>query len=484
MLKNINEFSLDRKKDPIKLNQELINYIDNFVKDDNFNDIISWISRATEVSSKSLSCDCKLFIFNQFENIKGKFNYTFKFSNIFISSLKFLFIMIYIRIFSTKKTNIKKTKLIIDDVDKFINIERYNHLNKLIDLILISKVDVGKNFNFYKFSKKTLFLRNKYIKNNLSFIFSIFFKSITLSIKLKTNIIPIIISIIFKYFKYETIFSNIKGDFLLQERHYSTSAIKNEIFKKKGGIITSSMQRNLIQLNGPGMFINCDLLLTLGKKSADNLQQYGCNVKKKIPIGSFYMEDQYYKKKDYNSFPSYDLISFESNQKDTKFHATNEIFFDDMYLHFEWIKKFSTKHPKLRIGIKHKNYITDQREIEMFKDLKNVSHLVNKRDDETDSYHLGAKAKALCTWTSTLGYEFIGNGKDCLYLDPGGRNTAFLRNSKENSLIRVTKYEDFELKVINMIKKGNIFVENSLRDNFCLKSTSVSENIIKAYDQY
>ena len=483
MLKNINQFSLDRKKDPEVLNKILINYIDNFVEDKKFASSIDWLSSEVQISSKSLSSDCKLFIFNQFENINGKFNSTFKFSRLLFSSIKFFFFFSYIRFFSTKKINVKKFKLIIDDVDKWINVDRYNNLNKLLNLIFITNYNVKKKINFFEFSFGSYFLRNRYNKNNLKFLSKIFFKSISLSIRLKTNIVPIIISIIYKIFKYDTIFSNIKGDILLQERHYNTSAIKNEIFKKKGGLIASTIQKNLIQLNGPGMFINCDLLLTLGKKSAENLVEYGCNIKKKTPVGSLFMEHHFYNKKHKNSFPIYDLISFESNQVDTKFHAVNNDFLEDMYLHYHWIKKLSIKYPELRIGLKHKNYISDKKELEIFKNSKNIFHLTNA-GKENESYHLGAKAKALCTWTSTLGYEFIGNGKDCLYLDPGGRNSAFLRKNKENSLIRVTEYEDFEFKIINMIKLDKKIVGDTLRENYCLNSQAVSRNIVEAYSQY
>ena len=48
--------------------------------------------------------------------------------------------------------------------------------------------------------------------------------------------------------KYETIFTQIKATFLLQERHYTTSAIKNFLFKKNGGKITSCLQKNIIQI--------------------------------------------------------------------------------------------------------------------------------------------------------------------------------------------------------------------------------------------
>ncbi len=483
MLKNINQFSLDRKDDPEKINKDLLGYIENFVEDKNLNQILNWISKETKVSLESYKCDSKLFIFNQFENINGKFNNKFKFYKLFFSTIKFILVLFYIRVFSTKKIKIQKFKLVIDDVDEFVNIDRYLTLNKLIDLILITKIDISKNFNYFKFSKGSKFLRNKDNKNNFKFIFNALYKTLILSINSKTNITPIISSILFKYFKYETIFSNIKSEYLLQERHYNTSAIKNEIFKKKGGRITASIQKNLIQLNGPGMFINCDLLLTLGKKSAENLKNYQCNVQKKIPVGSLFMESHFFTKNNQNSFPVYDLISFESNQIDTKFHSINENYFQDMYTHFEWIKKLSLKFPELKIGLKHKKTISDKKEIEMFKNSKNVSHLVNLQN-ETDSYHLGTKAKALCTWTSTLGYEFIGHGKDCLYLDPGGRNTAFLRNSKENSKIRVTDYEEFESKIINLIKNNTKIVEDTERENYCLESSSVSQKIIKAFEQF
>ena len=34
-----------------------------------------------------------------------------------------------------------------------------------------------------------------------------------------------------------------------------------------------------------------------------------------------------------------------------------------MYLHYHWIKKLSIKYPELRIGLKHKNYISDTESI-------------------------------------------------------------------------------------------------------------------------
>ena len=84
MLKNINQFSLDRKKDPEVLNRILINYIDNFVEDKRFTNLINWLSNEIQISPKSLSCDCKLFIFNQFENI----NYLIALNIIILTKIK------------------------------------------------------------------------------------------------------------------------------------------------------------------------------------------------------------------------------------------------------------------------------------------------------------------------------------------------------------------------------------------------------------
>ena len=48
------------------------------------------------------------------------------------------------------------------------------------------------------------------------------------------------------------------GKYLIQERQFTTSKLKNYLFKKNGGGKTVLFQRNIAQLNGPGMYTFCD----------------------------------------------------------------------------------------------------------------------------------------------------------------------------------------------------------------------------------
>ena len=89
---------------------------------------------------------------------------------------------------------------------------------------------------------------------------------------------PLLIRLTLTYIKYETVFNIVKAKFLIQERHYGTSAIKNEIFHKYGGKISSVIQKNILQVNGPGMYINSDLLFALGDRTADHAKKLGGNI--------------------------------------------------------------------------------------------------------------------------------------------------------------------------------------------------------------
>ena len=133
------------------------------------------------------------------------------------------------------------------------------------------------------------------------------------SIKIKVNLFPLIIRLILTYIKYETVFNKVKAKFLIQERHYGTSAIKNEIFHKYGGKISSVIQKNILQINGPGMYINTDLLFALGENTAEHAKKLGGNIQMIVPVGSLFMERELHKRNEKNNFQSFDLMVFSSN---------------------------------------------------------------------------------------------------------------------------------------------------------------------------
>ena len=105
-------------------------------------------------------------------------------------------------------------------------------------------------------------------KSKIPYLFFLgFLKIVFVSIKKKTNLIPLILNLIKTTFKYESLFSEIKADYLIQERIYRTSAIKQFLFHKHGGKITSVIQKNLPQVLGQGTFCIADYFFSLGKKN-------------------------------------------------------------------------------------------------------------------------------------------------------------------------------------------------------------------------
>ncbi|MBD1139319.1 hypothetical protein IDH27_03220 [Pelagibacterales bacterium SAG-MED46] len=476
MLK-IQEFILDRNKSIETLNSELKKFIKDFSINSEITEILNWISFKTKISKQSITSDTEIFIFRQFINAQGKFNKVFELKNIFYDSIKFLMYFIYIRLFSKKKTKEIKCEICVDDISHGTSPDRFEFINEISDTIFVSSTKLNKKYKTFHYSKYLKSILSKDVCNNLTFYFVIFIKTLKSSIKLKANLFPLITRLVLTYIKYETVFSIIKAKFLIQERHYGTSSIKNEIFHKHGGKISSVIQKNILQVNGPGMYINSDILFSLGDKSADNLKKLGGNVKKIISVGSLFMERGLYKRKDVNKFEIYDLLVFASNH-DGSAHSGYNSYYDDYYTHFEWIKKFSKEFPKFEICIKLKKILTDQKVKKLFDECQNIHIIIDTTKEISDTYYIADKAKALCTWSSTLGYEFIGSGKECYFLDPNLKNTGFIPNDEFILPTKVKNYEEFKEKIVNKILGKNDDKILINKEKFCFPSQNVSKSII------
>lgn len=305
--------------------------------------------------------------------------------------------------------------------------------------------------------------------------------SVYISLCLKDNIVPILIDFLKKYYKYNYIFFFNRSNFLIQERFYASSNIKDKIFHSYNGKLSCLLQKNLFQANGPGMFATSDVIFTLGKKSLPNLKRFDCKIKKIFAVGSLFMENSYfnhpnYQKKNKKIF-NFDILVFASSHT-SRFHSGYDTYYDEYYEHFNWIKKIALKYPNIKIGIKHKKDFNDKKEIQILKNIKNIFYIVDKSKFYSDSYLLAKNSKILVTWSSTLGYELISLNKNCYYLDPKNSNFAFLPPSKLNNKIRLTKFEEFENILKKMLQKKYIKkVKN--KDDYCLSSKKTSEAIIK-----
>ena len=131
---------------------------------------------------------------------------------------------------------------------------------------------------------------------------------------------------------------------------------------------------------------------------------------------------------------------------------------------------------KIAIKFKHeKDKFENKKILEIIGNLKNVEILIDE-SDWIDSYFLGQKAKFIGTWSSSLCHELLSIGKNCYYIDPGFRNKSFLPDTEEYKFIRLDSYEKFCEMVENCLINKNKKIINT--DNFCLKSNSVSINIV------
>lgn len=475
----ISHFRLDRNKKINELRKDLINFMEKFVNNKSLLLLIKKFSYDHNLSLKNVKFEIKQLLFKSFINKEGSFNNKFNFINIFKSSLIFFFYLLYVIFFSKNKINKPlRCDLIIDNITRGSNVKKLEILNEKKKLIFISdhKINI-KKFNVYVFNFRGCIIKNKsnFVLKNLKY----YFKFLRLSFFTKNNLIPMVYHLSKICLKYNTIFSEVKSKYLLQERFYDTSAIRDDLFHRSGGKYSSCIQKNLFQINGTGMFVFTDVLFTLGKKSILYDKEMGCEIKKKVPVGSLNFERDKIKNKRIN-LKTYDILVFASEHI-ANFHSGYNSYYKEYYEHFRWIKKIAQSYPNLKICIKHKKSFNDTIENSILSNIPNIDYVIDENDDYSLSYILGKKAKALFTWSSTLGFELIGDGKECYFLDPFNSNYAFMPKNDLNDAVRITTYNDFEKRALKLIKgKKNLKLLSKKKD-YCLSSYNVSKNIINFF---
>ncbi len=473
----ISKFHLNRKKKIFALLKDLKSFISKTSSDRNIINYLKHLSNFSAIPQKNLQNELRIILFKNFENKNGKFRSIFSLKYLFFYSIKFFLISLYIIFFSKKISPKYYCDMIIDDLDKDNTPIRFNGLKKYFNIIFVSNnihLKITKSYNFSKFrgcSKNIFFVKNPII------IMKIFFLTIYYSVNSRNNLFPFLIEIIKTISRSETIFEEIKSNFLLQERHYNSSDLKNYIYKKKGGKYSCVTQKNILQMNGVGMYVYSDIFFSLGRKTAKYLEKYGGETQKILPIGSLAMELNYYKRKDKNNLKKYDLLVFASDHN-KMFHSGYDDYYSQYLKHFDWIKKFSLENPKFKIGIKLKHVVKDQIVLKKFEGVDNVNFLVDRKY-LSDSYFYAHKAKSICTWSSTLAFEFLGQGRVVYFCDPNFKNVSYLPNDTYIKKFKIDTYSKFKKKIYEQIKnkKSRFFKNKKLQEDFCLNSKDVSKKI-------
>ena len=217
----------------------------------------------------------------------------------------------------------------------------------------------------------------------------------------------IFFEIIYKLLKYDYIFKSIISKSYIQSKFYDTSILKNYLFKINGGKITSCTQKNLLEV-GLSSFICTDIFFSIGKNTGRLFKKLDGNCKKIYPVGSLFMESDWFKKKkDIKNIEKTDLLVLGINTvlRHYKLHITN-VFDKNYYKFIEWVAVFSKKFPKLRIVIKHHgNFPFDPKESEIIKNT-NIK-LQAENNSINGSYANAFQSKVLCSFGSTMIFELL-----------------------------------------------------------------------------
>lgn len=385
--------------------------------------------------------------------------------------------LIIFYLFSENFKHKKKIQILFDEVFSEVELERAEiFLKKTKSFKIVSKIK-KKNKNIINYLQYVKFSKNYLYKNFYNFLIKIPYHVFLSSLKDSVNYFPFYDYAMKKNIKYETLFQQYRSNILIQERPYSTSAIKNYLFKKYGGKKTCCFQRILFHLANTSFFINTDILFSLGKMSAKSLSLTGAKIGQIKPLGSYTYFSKWINSKKIKT-KKYDIIYLNGNNVPA--YGLNNRFLKNYYTQLNWLRKISLKNPKLKILMKHhrNNVFHDPEELKILKDT-NIVRLSGETypDKYNNSYGYAINAKLRLTWCSTMAYELIGHNHECYFLDPNHENLEFLQNYDFNKKYRIKNFYDFEKKIKEvLIKKRKSKILNS--ENFCINSNNFLNKFI------
>lgn len=454
------------------------NKIDSHLKKNILIDYFKLLSEFTGAPIEIVKTDYKQFISRKHFFLKSNIERKINFLEILKSTVIYFATFFYVLIFSENNKQRKKVKIIFDEVFTKVDYEEIDPLiKKFPDHVFVSNQETNMEKQI-KFNKRKGYNRN-FIFSNLSYIFfKVIWVSIINSRKSGVNLIDFSNFVVNQILKYNTLFYMQKADILFQFRFYTTSAIRNYLFKKNGGKVCCTVQRILIHLGRTGYFIDTDIFFALGSKSANLINYTKSNFKKIIPVGSLIMEKFWLNQKKINT-PKFDIVFIGGNHG--TYLATDEKYMDNYFESLRWLNKISKKYPNLSICIKHhqswnRDEHYEKEEDEILKGTSIQRLYKTEHSKFNKSYGFAFNAKICLTWNSTMVYELIGHNIPAYFLDPNLENDGWFLNSNYTIPWRLSSYEIFEKKIIdNVLNNKKDKIENP--ENFCLFSKKTSQNI-------
>ncbi len=459
-------------------------YISKILQLSKYKSLENEFSQILNVPSKVLFIENCQILSRDWNFKKKKFD-NFSFFALFKQAFLYFFLC-FLNFISFRNNKLKKKNyhVLVEGILSKQEADRWLELSKYSKKICL----IGNNF-FKLNSKKIdcLIYKKKYLlnKNDLSInskikIFYLFIKILTFSILDNKNYFFLFNNTFYKYLKYKFIFTNIKASFMIEEKFYATSELKNFLFKSLGGKKCACIQKNILE-HSISSFIRSDIFFSLATNTAKIIKVLGGYVEKIYPVGSLFMEEKWFKKKkDLKNIEEIDLLIIGINVKGniSKFDITGE-FEDTYYEYLQWIVKFSQKFPEKKIVLKHRdNHSIDTREVNLLKN-SNVKTIIGSQS-QNKTYGYVFKSKTICSFGSTMIMEYLGLGKICYFLDPNSKNQQFFDYLPQTNKWRISSYKDFEKKLLNLFESKKFsFKIAKEKNDFCIESSITSKRISK-----
>lgn len=451
------------------------NFIDEFTISNGIKNHIENLSRKYNIPPEIITHEYRFYLATTFCFQTAKFNDKYKIKNLLNYLLKSVGFILYSLLFSQRYQTKKNVDLLALGVEAASELKRLDPiLKRFPNHHLITTFDSNNSENATNLSG----FKKREFNISLKILFSEFFllpKMVFLSFFYQYNFLCFHLYFLNKLSYFKTIYSIVAPKFTFQERHYDTSAIQSYLHRHNGGIASTAIQKNIIQIGYPCFYHYTDVMFALSSDNYNLALRYGANVHNIIPVGSYFMESSYYKDNyNYEEIEEYDILCIGGNSHPdhTLFLNTYESYWPDYYEHFKWHVTFAEKHPNLKVAIKHRtNTKKDPYEYEILK-----NSLIHRANPHQNSYAMSFKAKVVTTWCSTMGYELIAHGKDTIFADPGKRNLGFLPNTDILDTWRATSYKEFEEMLLACLNKAN-HTPNFTKNILCERSDNVTDKI-------
>ena len=485
---NLIKFTHNRNNHYQKTADKLYNLVNNFADHPDLDSFYHYFKKKYDLPEYVIKQSLKQYVVRSYLMKSGKFDQKLQLKKIPISILKYS-ALLYGLFFCKFKKIKRKYDLIIDYITSSIEMHRWkkliNFFGKSHVLCVTRDFKIESEYFDYNFKNQKKF-QNLYFFDLIKSIFKELFFGIWIvfkvSLKTKVNCFPIALNIINTYLFSKTLFENNKAKFLIQEKHYNTEPVKNYLFKKYGGLASTSIQKNIIALEPIFFYLDLDILFSLGEGGFKRAINYGGRIDLIQPVGSLFMERGWFDK-NFKIKKKYDIAILGINTSNAyeRLDSFDE-FMGDHYSLYRWAAKLSIENPKIKIVVIHHSSAGEDKIHDEILSNSNVIVL----DKNNNSYEIAFSSNCAVTYGSTMGYELNAHGLPTFFVDPGSR-CIFLPKKGFSCIedLRVDSYDSLTKGIYEILGKDKF--KNFLNPNsneLCLDSSNVSEKIYNFFSTY